>query len=258
MWHGQCMKSGEFHIVDGVERVADAGDQIPRADDKVTLVLTKSTAFATPANVMVTRLDRGPIEFVSSFSLACQALIANRASQVVVLECASLTLDEFEVRVLQSLAKGIPLVRLCVPERGVPQMAFQVSHAWRQNKAGSGDSEIRVGRLRVMLRARHFCVDDIHVPLTTTESEVLWMLASREVALDFVLRQAFKNPDAPTIGSVVRQYIHRLRRKLELSGGAASIVSIRGGYSLVARPAYASDGRHTDSNLLAERVTTAA
>lgn len=249
------MQSGDSHGVDGMELAASAGDPPPRLDARVTLVLTRSATADPAANVAVTRLDSGPVEYVSSFSVACQLIIANRVSQVVVLETASRELDKFEVRVLMALAKDTPLVRLRVPEWRSLQTAPPARHDERHAAAEPAADEVQVGRLRVRRCARNFCVGDIYVPITSTESELLWMLATRGVTSEASLRLAFKNPEAPTIGSVVRQYIHRLRRKLELSGRAASIVSVRGGYGLVPHPDQTSD--ETPGHQISP-VTTAA
>ena len=226
------MQFDEAQIGQKPDPAVDERRQPQQAGDRVTLVLAKSGMESSVANVMVTRLDSEPVECVNSFSTACQMIIASRASQIVILETARTALNEFEVQVLQHLSEGIPLVRLRIPEGRTSYAAPQVRADGREAAAHPRATERQVGRLRVLRNARHFCVGELHVPITHTESAVLWMLASRGMVTEAMLRQAFRNPQAPAISSVVRQYVHRLRFKLEVSGGAACIVSVRNGYAL--------------------------
>jgi hypothetical protein len=229
------MQFDEAQIGQKPDPAVDERRQPKQAGDRVTLVLAKSGMESSVANAMVTRLDSEPVEYVYSFAAGCQVIIANRASQIVIIETARTALNEFEVQVLQHLSEGIPVVRLLIPEWRTSYTASRVRADGRDTAGQSNDAEKQVGRLRVLRNARHFCVDELHVPITHAESAMLWMLASRGVVTEAVLRQVFRNPQAPAISSVVRQYVFRLRRKLELSGGAACIVSVRNGYALEPR-----------------------
>jgi len=258
VWHRPRMQFDEAQIGQKPDPAVDERRQPQQAGDRVTLVLAKSGMESSVANVMVTRLDREPVECVYSFATACQMIIANRASQIVILETARTALNEFEVQVLQHLAEGIPLVRLRIPEGRTSYAAPQVRADGRDAAGHSTDGEKQVGRLRVLRNARHFCVGELHVPITHTESAVLWMLASRGMVTEAMLRQAFRNPKAPAISSVVRQYVHRLRLKLELSGGAACIVSVRNAYALEPCPDGAPNEPRGAPALSGEQATASA
>lgn len=176
-----------------------------------------------------------------SFAEACDAMLTCSFKVIVVLETSTAVFSPIEAHVIARMAGPADIVRMklsAVPKvapglpagaRGVHAqvgnvVSPMVREGWRS--VGGLIGEERTGQLWAHGN-----------PLSFSKSEAAFVWIMLRKPNDFVSSSEFlstmRNPDSAGSGSKLRQFIHRIRRKLSNAGKPAIVISNRKGYGLM-------------------------
>lgn len=197
------------------------------------------------ARLSVIQLGAPTTKLLHSFSAVCWTLLTEKVEMVLLVETPEAPLLAFERDVVVRLAGEARVLLLTL--RGVavgPVFPFPAARAAsprldQKTKAdASRVGHATVGGLIGNERTYQLWANGNPLVFTKTEEALLWVLlrAPNRSAKISEMKAAMRNPQSPGSDNTLRQFVHRIRRKLADAGQPAVIVSRPNGYELLSPP----------------------
>jgi hypothetical protein len=185
--------------------------------------------------------DGKPID-ARSFAEACDAMLTCPCDVIVLLETSVAAFSAIELNVLSRLAGPARILRMKVPfsSKRLPQLP-PGSGAFSARSVGNTVSETvrdgwhSVGGLVGEELTGKLWADGNLIHFSNSEAALVWVLlrAPSHLASKSDLVNAMRNPESASSDNKLRQFIHRIRRRLSDANDPAFLVARRNGYELI-------------------------